>query len=178
MLDKKEINNLIRRMARNDTTAWGELYHLTSSYLLAVAMPICKNCRADAEDIVQEAFVRIRTNASSFTTMSNGLSWIITITRNTALNYIRKDKRLTSLESTAEIFDDYSIEDELDHEYDKLYVDKLLDTLSEDEATALRLSYIEGLTVRKVAARMNKAKSTVQDLINRATKKLGLIIKK
>lgn len=90
MTDHTHIEGLLGRVALADRTAFGELYRLTSAKLFAVCLRVLKD-RGEAEEVLQESFVKIWRGAGRY--QSNGLSpmtWLITVARNAAIDRLRR----------------------------------------------------------------------------------------
>jgi RNA polymerase sigma-70 factor (ECF subfamily) len=79
--------------ARKDQAAFAELYSATKGKLFSVVLLIVK--RSDlAEEIIQEAYVRIWDSSSSYrSSRGSPMTWMITIARNLAIDMVRKPAR-------------------------------------------------------------------------------------
>jgi RNA polymerase sigma factor (sigma-70 family) len=76
--------------ARKDQAAFAELYSATKGKLFSIVLLIVK--RSDlAEEIIQDAYVRIWHSASSYrASRGSPMTWMITIARNLAIDNVRK----------------------------------------------------------------------------------------
>jgi RNA polymerase sigma factor (sigma-70 family) len=86
MLDEKE---LVKGCAKGERAAQQALYDLYCRKLMAVCIRYAKNV-PEAEDILQEGFVRIFSGLRSFRFESKLGTWMTRIMINTALNQQRK----------------------------------------------------------------------------------------
>ena len=87
-----ELEEMIARVALADREAFDALYDATSAKLHAVCLSLLKD-RPEAEETLQEVYVRIWQNAARYA--SNGLSpmtWLITIARNRSIDRLRARK--------------------------------------------------------------------------------------
>jgi len=91
----------IARVLKGDNRAFSDLVREYQRRVYATAFHIMGN-HADADDVVQEAFVRAYRGLSSFDGRSELYTWLYRITVNTALNHLRTRKRLESLWDPAE----------------------------------------------------------------------------
>jgi RNA polymerase sigma-70 factor, ECF subfamily len=90
--DKDGLSTLLAEVASGDKSAFAKLYGLTSRKLFGVALRILRD-RAAAEDIVQEVYVRIWRNASSFDVkLASPIAWMSSIVRHCAIDTLRKQK--------------------------------------------------------------------------------------
>jgi RNA polymerase sigma-70 factor, ECF subfamily len=83
-------HDLIQKCCDGDRTAYRELYNHFSGELLAIAMRYMKS-KQEAEDVLQEAFIKVFKNLASFDHRASLKTWLIRIVINTALNMLRKD---------------------------------------------------------------------------------------
>ena len=124
----KELERLLAAIGDGkDQAAFAALYSATKGKLFSTILMIVK--RSDlAEEIIQEAYVRIWQSASSYRSLRGSpMTWMITIARNLAIDLVRKPAR--------EIYSD-------DSELLKLPADgpTALETIeaSEDQRTAIQ----------------------------------------
>lgn len=90
----KRLEHLLALIAdHKDQGAFAELYTATRRKLFSTVILIVY--RQDlAEEILQEAFVRIWSNAGAYrSSRGSAMTWMIAITRNIAIDYIRKPAR-------------------------------------------------------------------------------------
>jgi RNA polymerase sigma-70 factor (ECF subfamily) len=104
---RADLSDCLLRIAQGERAALQELYRLTSAKLFAVAIRILSD-RGEAEDVLQEVFLTVWNKAALFEA-ERGLSpmtWLISITRNRALDRLRARKqRFGGLDEAAEIPD-------------------------------------------------------------------------
>ncbi|KYG82819.1 RNA polymerase sigma factor [Roseivirga echinicomitans] len=84
-LDEK----LIERCIKDDQKAQRELYGRYAQKLMPMAMRYAKS-QEDAEDILQDAFIKIFKSLDSFRREAQFLTWLKRIVINTAINHNRK----------------------------------------------------------------------------------------
>lgn len=91
-METREIEALIARVALGDRAAFSRLYDASSGKLFAVCLRVLGQ-RAAAEDIMQDAYVKIWKNAGRYqATGHSPMSWLITIARNTAIDRLRTQR--------------------------------------------------------------------------------------
>ena len=125
----------------------------------------------DAEDAVQETYVKAYQSAAQYRSQGKPMAWLMTIARNEALQLLRERRRTVAMtpEDWQEQFSDrpdFSQED-------LLTLRALLETLSEEERQIVSLHALGGLKHREIAAMLDLALPTVLSKYHRAMKKLG-----
>lgn len=167
--ERKEVNDLIIRIARGDEAALASLYHKIGSRLLSVAMGVTHD-RHLAEDAVQEALLRIVKYAGSFKRTENGYGWACKIARNAALTVLQRYGR-----NDANIDDFYHLSDPrygVEHSTMRQDLKNALLKLAPDDRRLIWLRYICDYTLKDIAIETGMPKSTVAYRIEAAEKLL------
>ena len=87
--------NLIDAHCRGDTAAFGEIVRRYGAGVLGYLIRMSGN-RQQAEDFFQETFKRVHEKAHTYRG-GNFKSWLFTIATHTAINALRRQKRLPVL---------------------------------------------------------------------------------
>ena len=172
---RQKINYLIQLIAVGDQSALEDLSRLVSGRLFSIAISIVRD-RGLAEDVVQDTFLRIVYNASSFKPDTNGYAWICKIAQNLALNALRREKR----NRTVNIDDCFSLaadDDVFEQSSAHVVLRQAMATLTPLERWILYQKYFMDLTVRDIAQAVNKSKSAVQRALASAEEKVRNFIK-
>jgi RNA polymerase sigma-70 factor, ECF subfamily len=131
--------------------------------------------RDDAEEAVQEAFVRAWRKRSACRTPAAPLPWLVQITRNEAMRLAaRRSRRQASEvpEAEPEAVPAASAETSLEHALTTVATEQALSTLGDDERRLLRLRYEEDLTQGQVAAALGVPEGTVKVRLHRVRARL------
>ena len=92
--------SLLQRIAARDTAAVAELYDRHSRLLFGLILRIVRD-RAEAEEILQEAFVRVWTRAETFDARLGGpLPWIVRLARNVAIDRLRARRSRAAIDTS------------------------------------------------------------------------------
>jgi RNA polymerase sigma-70 factor, ECF subfamily len=138
--------------------------------------------KAAAEDIMQDVFVKVWKNLSSFDTEKKFSTWIFAIAKNTAYDFLKKKKSIPF--STFENEDGESIleyiEDEtILHSHELLQkmdntkdVQELLASLPVETRTILLLHYNNGFSLVEIAEILGHPSNTVKSRYRRAIMQL------
>ncbi len=163
----------LRRIARGHTDAIGEIYELTKSAVYGYALSILKNAQ-DAEDVLQDTYVKICLNAESYHAQGKPLAWIFTIARNLALMKLRGQSRMTEIpeyewEQIASGNQDFRSED-------RIVLSAALTKISEEESQIVILHAVGGMKHREIAEWLGMPLATVLSKYHRAIRKLQKIL--
>ena len=84
------VGDLLALVAVRDRSAFRLLYQETSRKILGVLVRIVRD-RSDADDVLQDVYVRIWLRAGRFdATKGTGMSWLVAVSRNLALDRLRR----------------------------------------------------------------------------------------
>jgi RNA polymerase sigma-70 factor (ECF subfamily) len=143
--------HLMRRCSSGDTAAFEEIYRRFGDRLKRLAWNHLGNI-ADAEDAVQETFLKIHRAAATFTAEASLATWISRILINTCYDAMRRRKRRVDeapLETDEQPFE-YRAANVDDAK--RLSLQRLLDELPPQRRTVFTLFEIEGLSHAEIAA--------------------------
>lgn len=83
---------IIKGCIKNDRRAQFALYSRWRSYLYSIALGIVRN-DMDAEDVLQESFLKIFKHIGSFSPGKSFKAWLAIIVKNTAFTYLLSNKK-------------------------------------------------------------------------------------
>jgi RNA polymerase sigma-70 factor (ECF subfamily) len=93
--------SLMQRIAARDSAALAELYDRHSRLLFALVLRVLRD-RGEAEEILQEAFVRVWTRAEIYDArMAGPLPWIVRVARNCAIDRLRARRVRATVDAPA-----------------------------------------------------------------------------
>jgi len=145
--------------------------------LLAFILRISSFSHDDAEDILQEVFIKIYENLNDFDTNLKFSSWAYRITHNQVISHYRKAKarpQAVSLDLNdkilANLSSDLDIRKEIDINYFRKNVKKVLANLDIKYREVLILKFLEEKSYKEISDILKKPMGTVATLINRAKK--------
>ncbi len=129
--------------------------------------------REDAEDILQEVFIKAYINLNSYNSKYNFSGWIYRIAHNEAISFIRKRKNeiMHVVNIQEEVFNTIASEVDLEKDLQKFCtkknVHRVLDKLDKKYKDVLVLRYIEEMNYEEISDVLHKSPGTVASLINR-----------
>jgi RNA polymerase sigma-70 factor, ECF subfamily len=93
--------SLLQRIAARDSAALAELYDRHKRLLFGLILRVVRD-RGEAEEILQEAFVRVWTRAESYDARMGGpLPWIVRVARNRAIDRLRARRVRATVDTPA-----------------------------------------------------------------------------
>ena len=170
------ISDLILRVSLRDRMAFDLLYAATSAKLFGTCLRVLKD-RTAAEDVVQEAYIRIWLKADRFSvTGQSPMSWLIAIARHLAIDRLRARREAvgdTEDAAALEIRDPApGPEGRAIAAGERRRLDGCLDELESDRAAAVRAAYLEGDSYADLAARHNVPLNTMRTWLRRSLMRL------
>lgn len=127
-----------------------------------------------AEEIMEETFFKIAVKKPVFRGKSSFKTWLYSIGKNSAIDAMRKNSRISSfsVDDYTNIADEKNIELEYLKEERKIMLHKALNNLNPDYRQILYLTYFEDFTIDEAAVIMKKSKKQINNLLYRAKQSL------
>lgn len=163
---------LLKQTGEGDKEAFQELYQSTRTALYSFILSIMKN-PSDAEEILQETYLKIWSGASAYTPQGKPLAWMFTMARNLCYMKFRERGRQPEI-STEDMEGTEAGEPCLQVELaaDRLALEAALGILKEDERQIVLLRVCAGMKHRELAEALEMPIATVLSKYNRSIKKL------
>ena len=156
----------------SDKEKFEEIYIRYRDMMYETAVSVIKDV-TEAEDIVQDSFLKIAKNISKFSgaVSDKTASFIFIIVRNTAFDYLRKEKRMEAVP-----YDDVNTSDKiLMPEFERVLSDSgmgyIMDHIKDMDkiyTDAMKLRYIYGFTISEIAQLLGITPNNAEMRIYRA----------
>lgn len=173
-MSSDELSHLLPRVALGDRTAFDRLYALAAPKLFGVCLRIL-NERSEAEDVLQETFVKIWSRADRYAqSEASALGWLCAIARNAAIDRIRaRQKPAQPIDEAFDLADDKpDPEAHAVNLSEGRRIDRCMGELETARAEAVRLAYVEGRSYEELAARFAVPLNTMRTWLRRSLLKL------
>lgn len=157
------------RVETRDAAAFEGLYRRYFGLVYRLAYRILSEATA-AEDVTQAVFLKIWTAPELFR-YGNFDGWIIRVTRNRALDVMRR-KSYGQAELPAQHADDIVVEDSVLAALDAQIVHSALAQLAPEQREAIELGFFTGITHEEIAARTGAPLGTVKTRIRTGLRRL------
>ncbi|WP_439925174.1 sigma-70 family RNA polymerase sigma factor [Nitrobacter sp. JJSN] len=173
-LTSQDITNLIARVSIKDRTAFDLLYGATSAKLFGVCLRVLSD-KSDAEEALQEVFVKIWMKADRFVASElSPISWLVAVARNHSIDRIRaRGEQLAGIDDAIDVADHRpgpEAQAVTSGERDRLGV--CLGELEADRAGAVRGAYLNGESYVELAERFSVPLNTMRTWLRRSLLKL------
>lgn len=160
---------LIDRCKKGDRRAQAEIYKLYAKPLYNVAYRIL-NTREEAEDVLQESFVKVFQNMGTYRGEATFGAWMKRIVMNGSLNRIKK-KKVAFVEVKEEIASEEEEEDD-EEPFTIQQVREAVRQLPDGFRVVFTLYMFEDRSHKEIAEELGISTSTSKSQLNRAKKKI------
>jgi RNA polymerase sigma-70 factor (ECF subfamily) len=155
---------LVLLLQNQNQQAFAYLYDNYSAALNGIIYRMVEN-RELAEDILQEAFVKIWNNFSSYDTGKGRLfTWMLNITRNLTIDTLRSKgyKKQAKISSDENSVDNLSDDAKVAERFDAMGIRKQLVNLKPEQRSIIDLAYFNGYTQDEISKEMGIPLGTVK----------------
>jgi len=167
----------MRRVAENDATAIGELYDRFGTLVYRMAYQSMPS-KSDAEDAVQEIFVRLWRTAGRYDQERSALvTWVMLIARRHLVDRLRRTRarvKTSSLELAVGAVAPEGADEgaQLDRDERMAILMKRISALPELQQAVVIRSYLGGQTLRQIGEELNTPLGTIKSALSRALVRL------
>ena len=158
-----------------DEAAFSCLINRYSESIRRILYTVLQGSEEDMEDVKQEVLLALYKNLDKFTFKSSFSTYLFRMTRNKAIDFIRKKKRhIMILEKSyihSELIDKNSPESLYIKKENKRNILKVILELSEKDRSIILLKDVENLSIDEIAIIFKKPVGTIKSRLHRARKK-------
>ncbi|MEO8147575.1 MAG: sigma-70 family RNA polymerase sigma factor [Bacteroidia bacterium] len=170
---------LVTLVKDKSTEAFSSLYDNYSAALYGVILKVV-TYEEQAQDILQDSFVKIWNNFSSYDAAKGKLfTWMLNIARNTAIDALRSkqgkmDAKNQSIDNSVyEVNAQTKVTTSVDH----IGLKEVLKKLRPDYVTLIDMAYFKGYTQEEISQELNIPLGTVKTRVRTALNQLREILK-
>lgn len=179
--DTATVDQLIARAAAGDADAMSAFYARLNGIVYNWVRQYVRDAHI-AEDLTQEVWIKVAQNVARYRPGTNLMGWLMTITRNTAVDHLRKEQR----RPTEVLQPDHlqldrprpglSVHQQAERRQLAQVIADRMNELKPDQRTCLRLRFFDGLDVAHTAELMGKTQGAVRTLTVRSLRRLALVL--
>ncbi|MEO6405678.1 MAG: sigma-70 family RNA polymerase sigma factor [Ferruginibacter sp.] len=177
-IKKYSEDELVALLRNKNANAFAYLYDNYAGALNGVIHKMVEESQL-AEDILQEAFVKIWNNFNQYDSSKGRLfTWMINITRNLTIDTLRskgfrKQQKISQDENSVSNYQDANYKAD---EYDGIGISKSLSKLKPDQKNIIQLAYFNGYTQEEISKEIGIPLGTVKTKMRSAIIELRKIL--
>jgi RNA polymerase sigma-70 factor (ECF subfamily) len=161
---------LTRRMAEGDEGAFRKFHELYFDRLYQFLLAVARGQEQDAQEALQETFVRVARSARRFDSEEIFWCWLKAVARNAARDGGRKRRRYFDfLEKFALQSREQSTEKDLDFGGE---LEECLEELTVEERELIEAKYVQGESIREISAIRGMSEKAVESRLLRLRRRL------
>lgn len=181
-MNYREDSFYIKKVLQGNLPSFAILVEKHKGMAYTLALRIAKN-QEDAEEIAQDAFLKVYNSLSTFKQDAKFSTWLYKIIYNTALSRFRKKHiESYSMEEASYVDSAHEQEDDgldiLHHQERKLIISKAIGRLKEDEGVAMTLFYLNEFSIKEIEEITGFTSSNIKILLFRGRNNLLFELKK
>jgi RNA polymerase sigma-70 factor (ECF subfamily) len=166
------LNEIVEKCKKNNRNAQKELYDVYAPVLFGICLRYSKSTH-EAEDILQEGFIKILTKIKYFRGVGSFEGWMKKVIVNTAISHFHKNKKYNETHDIERIKDsDINRENFDNHEFTQEELLGVINKMPEGYKVIFNLYAIEGFKHKEIAEMLNITESTSKSQYSRAKDKI------
>ena len=168
----------LARVAAGDEAAFAEIVADETPRLLRFVSSILGSGQAEAEEIVQEALIRLWQQAETWQPDGRISTWLHRVTYRLAIDVIRRRRPTVAIETVEDTLEDAGPEPvaRLIRVEDVNALRAAIERLPERQRTAIALCHFQGLSQAEAAAVMEVGEAAYKSLLARARRRLRALL--
>lgn len=177
-ISKYSEEELVSLLQERNQSAFSYLYDNYAAALYGIILRMVEDTQL-AEDVLQEAFIKIWNNFKQYDNTKGRLfTWMINITRNLTIDTLRskgykKQKKISQDENSVTDYRDRNFTTE---RFDTIGLKKQLQYLKPDQKIIIDLAYFNGYTQEEISKEMNIPLGTVKTRMRTAIMELRKLL--
>lgn len=176
-MGEKTDQELYQEFLEGNQRSFEQIVLRHKDYLIYFLQGFVKNI-SSAEDLAQDVFVYLLMHPDYYNCKYSLKTYLYTIAKTKALNYLKREKRVVGIIGENEIVDQEELEEKVYKKERNQNIRNAIQKLKQDYQTAIYLADIEGLSYKEISHILNKNDGQVKILIHRARKSLEKVIRK
>lgn len=174
----------VERFQNGDKEAFAAIYNHYRNSLFYFIVTYTKS-ESDAEDILQEVFIKVYKNIHTLKNIQSFHSWLFSVTYNMTINFMRSYRKSHQVdldeENNIEVVEDTTIEAFDLNAYERMElknsVNEEIENLSDALKEVAQLRYLEDFSILEIADILSVPEGTVKGRLSRVREKLQPALK-
>ncbi len=168
---------LIEGCKKGDPRAQKALYERYRMMLFGVCLRYA-SCREEAEDFLQDGFVKIYQNLYQYQPIGSLGGWMRKVVVNVILQHLRRRRHLFTDVEIEDLADQYEAEDQIFSSFRARALMRMVQQLPDGYRTVFNLYVIEGFSHKEIAEQLGISEATSKSQLSRAKSTLRKMIEK
>ena len=168
---------LIQNCQKGEKQAFNELIKFYYPYLSKFLLKLTSD-QVLSEDLLQETFMKVIRNIEKFDIYGKATfsTYILTIARNCYIDYLRKNINMNLDIYELDVDDGINLENTVLNHIEVSEILKEMDKLPYEQAEAIKMKYLEQLTLKEIAVKFKTEPKTIKSRIHSGITKLNKIL--
>lgn len=164
---------LIKKCQRGDWQAFDDLIRLYYDYIFGFLLKSTMD-KDLTEDLTQETFLKMIRNIERFDPGGRAGfgTWLVTIAKNSYIDHLRRNRIFLENIEEVSLPDGKNITGAVEQKLQYQELQAAIDTLPPEQGLAIRLKYVEDMTLQEIAAQFGVQPKTIKSRIHDGTVKL------
>lgn len=164
---------LIKKCQRGERRAFDQLIRLYYDYVSGFLLKTTAD-EVLSEDLTQETFLKMIRSIERFDPGGSASfgTWLITIAKNCYIDHLRRNRVYLEDIDLLPLETEQNIADEVERKLQYEQVLSAMESLPREQALAIRLKYVENMTLAEIAAQFGVQPKTIKSRIHDGTVKL------
>ena len=171
-----DLKKLVKKCAQGQRDYQKALYDRYSGKMLGICMRYARD-KSEAEDFVQEGFIKVFKNIKSLRNPNQLEGWMEKIMVNTALEHIRKNKRTNNVETSLNDSMDVEEEEQVTSDLSRRELLNVIQSLPAGFRAVFNMYAIEGYSHKEISKELGISEGTSKSQYARAKTMLQQKIK-
>ena len=173
-----EDTTLLNHIAEQNQAAFSALYERYGSAVYGLAMQVLRSPSL-AEEVAQDTFMKVWKNPTQYDAKKGRfLSWLLTVTRYTAIDRIRQEGRQITSDATALEYVNVKSKQGIPEDpmrRDGQLIRELLQQLPPEQALLVKLGFLHGMTHSQLSEQLDIPLGTVKTRVRLGLQKLRVL---
>ena len=157
-IDKKELHNIFKGIKSSNELYFNKLYEKYRKLIYAIAFSILKD-KDNSEDVVQKVYIKIWEMDKQKLPEKNEASWLYTLVKNEAIDFIKYKKELLNIDDLYYIGEE---SEDINDIIDKDNFNRIISKLNTQEQEIISLKILSNLPFKEISQILNIPESTVK----------------
>ena len=173
-MDSRELKDIITGCVRSERRSQKELYDLFSAKMYGICLKYEKD-KEKAQDILHDAFFKVYKKISQYED-GNFEAWMSRLVVNTALDYLKKNKRIVFDENIEE--SDFGYVSNIEEGFQTSDLQYIINLLPLGAKTVFNLYAVEGYNHNEISVKLDISPGTSKSQYSRARSLLQGLVNK